>query len=521
LGGVAGGRTTAPGGGATLVAEADESDGTLALYSPALLVLCNLDLDHVDRFASTEEFEGVFRTAISRTRGPLVYCADHPRAAVVAESSGHSPRVSFGFSANADWRIEDWSPEQDGGQRFGVRFPGAPSPVECTLPVPGRHNALNAVAALAAAAQCGLSPALAAEALARHATLPARRFERTGKPDGFTVVSDYAHHPSEIAALVATARGVRHQRIVAVFQPHRYTRTRTFLRDFPKAFAGVDDLVLCPVYAASEDPVPGGTSVDLYAAFRETAFREGAAAEDGRRIPTPVLADSLDSAFSYVASTVLRGDLVLVVGAGNVDSLAPRIAALEPNDAEPPRPAISAFGTKAPVPRFRVVDSTAGLFAAIREARDAGETPAVVGAGTNTLVAATGCRRPVLRLRGEYFSFVEPCSSGETDGTAVIEAGAAWPGQHLLDYCRSLGLSGLEFMAGIPGLVGGWLAMNAGTRAGAFCDAVESVRAVRVADGAETRLSRADLAPAYRSCPGLAGSVAVSVRLRLREADPA
>ncbi len=507
-GGVAGGSFGAA-RRTVLVAEADESDGTLAKYRPAALVLTNLDLDHVDRFGSVDEFEDVFRRAIARTSGPVIYGADHPRASHVAVSSpGGGARASFGFSENADWRVEDWR-GNCGGQSFTLRLPGSSGAaarpvVELRLGVPGRHNALNAAAAIAAAAALGIAPADAAAVLRERASLPARRFERIGSPAGFTVVSDYAHHPSEIAALVATARSLGPERVIAVFQPHRYSRTRTFLRDFPIAFAGLDSLVLCPVYAASEAPVPGGTELDLYAEFR----RQAAAG-----VPAPVLADGLEGAFRYLAATIRPGDLVLVVGAGDVNSLAPRLAAVIPPAEPPAMPAISGYGTRVPVPFFSEIGSEGELRAAVAAARAAGVTPCVVGAGTNTFVAPTGCHVPVFRLRGEEFSFVSRV------GDCELEVGAAYPGVHLLDYCRAFGLSGLEALAGIPGTVGGWLAMNAGTRFGSFCDVVADARVLRLSDGAVLRLGVAELAPGYRECPGLAGCIALSVRLRLVRGD--
>ncbi len=523
-----------------LVAEADESDGTLARYTPALLVVTNVDLDHVDRFPSVEAFEEVFRRAIARTTGPVVFCADAPRASALARASCHAPLVSFGFSEGSDFRILDWSPDGSGGQSFRLAPPPAAAPpVEVHLPVPGRHNALNAAAAIAAAAALGFPPAAAAQALERSAALPARRFERVGSPAGFEVVSDYSHHPSEIRALVETARGVPHKRLVGVFQPHRYTRTKTFLEDFPPAFAGLDALVLCPVYAASEPPLAGGSSADLYAAFRAAAARNAAVAS--RKVemsesrpsdlqdlqtpasaalpPTPVYAESLDDAFAWFAANLREGDLVLVVGAGDVESLAPRIAAMRPADAPPPEPRLSGYGTAAPVARLVEVDSWDELRDVLRAARAAGETPAVVGAGTNTLVAATGCSRTVVRLRPLERTAKPPVDFREDGGAVLVDADAALPGAALLAECRTRGWSGLEALVGIPGTVGGWLAMNAGTRFGSFCDRVETVCAME-ADGTVRLLSRAELAPGYRSCPGLAGRIALAVRLRLDPATP-
>ena len=270
--------------------------------------------------------------------------------------------------------------------------------------------------------------------------------------------------------------------------------------------------MLCPVYAASEAPLPGGTTADLYAAFRAAAAAApGAPAKPGTNepppIPVPVFAESLDDAFAYLASTIREGDLVLVVGAGDVNSLAPRLAAAKPAPEPPPVLLLSAYGTRAPAPGFRIVASLDALRAALAEAREAGTALRVLGAGTNTLVAATGVHGPVARLRGPDFDFIREAGGG-------LEVGAATTGTRLLAHCRAHGLSGLEALVDIPGTVGGWLAMNAGTRFGSFCDRVESVRALGP-DGGERTLGPDDLRASYRACPGLAGFVAVSVTLRL------
>ena len=526
-----------------LVAEADESDGTLALYRPALLVVTNVDLDHVDRFLSVEAFEEVFRRAIAHTDGPVVFCADAPRASALVRASDHAPSVSFGFSDTADFRILDWAPDGAGGQRFRLAPPPAAAPAtEVHLRVPGRHNALNAAAAIAAAAALGFGPEAAARALERAASLPARRFERVGSPAGFEVVSDYSHHPSEIRALVETARGVPHKRLVGVFQPHRFTRTKTFLADFPPAFAGLDELVLCPVYAASEPPLAGGSSADLYAAFRAAARNAAVDRSIGPSVhrsdrtterpndrttgpaagpPVPVYARSLDEAADWFRLNLREGDLVLVVGAGDVDSLAPRIAAMRPAEKPPEALRLSGYGTAAPVARLVEVDSWDELRNVLRAARAAGEEPAVLGAGTNTVVAATGCARTVVRLRALASGSVRqvPVPPDAPDGTVLVDADAAMPGAALLAECRKRGWSGLEALAGIPGTVGGWLAMNAGTRSGSFCDRVETAVAMD-ADGEIAVLPREALRAGYRTCPGLAGRIALAVRLRLDPATP-
>ena len=501
-----------------LVAEADESDGTLARYRPYVAVVTNVDLDHADRFPDVASFEAVFSEAFARTERAVVYCADHPRAAALARASATAARrVSFGFSADADWRLSDWESEPGGTTRFVLSPPaesagGRRRGIAVALPVPGRHNALNAAAAIAAAAFAGVAPEDAAATLSRGAVLPDRRFERVGSPDGFTVVSDYSHHPAEIAALIETARSMAPARLLAVFQPHRYTRTKALLEEFPPAFRGVDSLVLCPVYAASEDPLPGGTAADLYAAFRRHS-----------EAPSPVLAPSLGAAAAFLAAEVRRGDMVLVVGAGNVDSLARPLADVHPQERDDPAPRLSAYGTAAPVPHLREVSTPEELRAALSEARARDLPVAVVASGTNTLVAGTGFRGVLVKLRREGFFFLSPHVEPGTDPDGPVrrlEVGAATPGATLLAYCRSFGLSGLEPMAGIPGQVGGWLAMNAGVRAGSFGDAVESALCIRISDGAQVRLPREELRFSYRSCAGLAGHVALSVRVRLRASAP-
>ena len=289
-----------------LAIEADESDGTLAHYAPETAVITNIEFDHMEHFASKEAMVDCFR-AFARQAKKVVYCTDDPEARRVGKSARG---ISYGLSAGADFSAEIGE-AGPGGTRFAVRDPDGRS-ATVFLPLPGRHNVLNALAALAAAGRCGIALEAAAAALAGFA-LPKRRFEPVAAARGIRVVADYAHHPSEIRALIDAAKQAGAGRIWAVFQPHRYTRTRALGADFPPAFDGVAGVILAPVYAASEPPLEGGTSEDLLKHFWRHA---GAPAE---------LARNLTEAAEFVVARWKPGDWVLVVGAGDVEEVGPML----------------------------------------------------------------------------------------------------------------------------------------------------------------------------------------------------
>ncbi len=505
LGAVAGGNAArCPADDGLLVAEADESDGTLALYTPRTTVLTNLDLDHLEHFRDAEDLENSFRNVLRKTTNRIVFCADHARATAIASEAYAVGSVSYGLNPGADYRIFN-SATTELSCSFMFAKAGEQA-VNVTLGVPGRHNILNAAAAIAAVCENGIGFKEACAALEKTAALPARRFERIGNPEAFIVISDYSHHPTEITALVEAAQNLPHRRIVAIFEPHRYTRTKILLSSFPQAFIGVDHLVLCPVYSASENAICGGTSADLYAEFREKAA-------DNLDIPIPVLAKSLETATAYIRAILQPGDLVLVIGAGDINTIAPEIAAAQPIPVLPRDLRLGAFGTSAIAPRLSAVRDIEELQHTVRS----GDWR-VIGGGTNSFVPATGCHTRLIRLAGSKFDYTRVIQDN-LDGV-VVEVGAAEQGPGFLRFCGERGYSGLEYMAGIPGMCGGWLAMNAGTRFGAFCDAVISVNVVD-GEGAFKTLAAADLNAGYRSCPGLKHCIAVSIRLKLSKSSPA
>jgi UDP-N-acetylmuramate--alanine ligase len=288
-----------------LVIEADESDGTLAHYAPEIAVVTNIEFDHMEHFESEAAMTECFRAFIRQAR-TVVYGADDPEAARLGRGAGG---VSFGLDGDADYRAEVLE-AGPGGTRFSAGLPGGRT-ATVHLPLTGRHNVRNALAALAACETgCGIDMAAACAALGSFA-LPKRRFEPVTEGRGIRVIADYAHHPTEIRALLDAARQAGAARIWAVFQPHRYTRTQALGPAFPPAFAGVDGVILLPVYAASEPPLAGGTSEDLLDQFR----RQGGA-------PVELAADLPDAA-DRIQRRWRAGDWVLLVGAGDIEELGP------------------------------------------------------------------------------------------------------------------------------------------------------------------------------------------------------
>ncbi len=319
---VVGGRVDALGSNARLgttqylVAEADESDRSFLKLSPILAVVTNLDREHMDCYRDMEDVERAFVEFMDRVPfyGAVTACADSARL------KGILPRArrrvfTYGVADDADYRLEflDAGREDGAGQgscfaRFQVVTEAGPlGPFE--LHVPGRHNVLNATAAVAIARQLEVPVEKIAEGL-RHFGGVDRRFQQLGQARGVRVVDDYGHHPTEIQATLAAAREYCKGRIHVVFQPHRYTRTRDLLEEFGGAFAAADTVIVLPIYAASEEPIEGVTAKRLAA-----------------RIAGPRVENAEDFATAVQAATeaAREGDMILTLGAGSVSHLAPEI----------------------------------------------------------------------------------------------------------------------------------------------------------------------------------------------------
>jgi len=518
LGGVAG-----VGAGELLVAESDESDGTLALYHPSVTVLTNIDLDHLEHFDGEAALCGCFRRAVAQTREGVAVCRDNARAWAAAQAAS-VPVLDFGFSEEATLRAVGVAVEP-GAVSFEAVLRGVPLG-RFRLGVSGRHNVLNALGAAAAALLLGHAPEAVFAALpAVCDELPGRRFETIAEAGGVRVVADYAHHPAELAAAVEMAHAQKPSRLLVVFQPHRYTRTRALGAQFPAAFASADEVILLPVYAASEAPLEGGDICDLYAHFRE-------------RLPSlPVrLARTREEVWDYLRCVARPGDLVLVAGAGDVIELADLVRA-DVAAGWPARcgggafeAALSAVGGARAEPfgplatwcffgvggwaRWRVeVESETALAEVLRLCGRHGVPWRFVGAGANAWFSDLGEPGCVIRFAEGV------CREYAVHGEEV-EAGCGWRGPALLDALEREGLSGLEFLEGVPGSVGGWLAMNAGAHGGEIGARVAWIRCLNP-DGEVVILQRDDLKYSYRCCLGLKRRIALACGLRLTRAAPA
>lgn len=313
------------GSGEVFVAEADESDGSLLEYTPNVAIVTNIEADHLDFFGTPQAYVEVFDKFVERLApgGALVVCADDPGAAELADrSAAMGVRVLRYGSAPADGlagSILSWE-QQGTGALAHIQLAGRPHPTAMRLAVPGRHMALNALAALLAAVEAGAPLDSVLDALAGFEGVR-RRFELVGTSGGVRVFDDYAHHPTEVRAALTALRDLVRQgsgvqmgnpgRSIVVFQPHLYSRTKTFAREFADALGTADQVFVLDVYAAREQPLTGIS---------------GASIAEHVSAPVTYLPD-FSSVAQHVADAVRPGDVVVTMGAGDVTMLGPEIIA--------------------------------------------------------------------------------------------------------------------------------------------------------------------------------------------------
>jgi UDP-N-acetylmuramate--alanine ligase len=316
---VVGGKVNGFGGSAKLgkgdymVVEADESDGSFLRITPTIAIVTNIDPEHLDHWKTPEALRQGFVDFVNRVPfyGRAILCIDHPTVQSLLPDV-EARVATYGEGQTADYRAEEID-VSGGAVRFDAFRRGEPLG-RFEVAMVGRHNALNALSVVALGDEMGIPPDTTRAALASFQGVQ-RRFTIRGEAAGVTVVDDYGHHPAEVKATLRGARDAFKRRVVCLFQPHRYTRTRDLLAEFATAFNDAEVLLLTDVYAAGEDPIPGATAASLADAVRACGHR------DVTLVPRAELARA--------AKERLRpGDLVLTLGAGDITAVGPELLEL-------------------------------------------------------------------------------------------------------------------------------------------------------------------------------------------------
>lgn len=510
-----------------IVAEVDESDGTINGFAPEVTVAVNLDWDHADHYAKLADLEAAFAALFARTKGAVFISDTCPLSARIAsrlvecevparaDDAVRRPASTFTFGRTGEYQCHLLS---DIGSGLKLALGGRFSLTEAVVRAQGEFNAANAAAALAAAQHLGAK--IAPDSLAGFAGV--RRRQTLLHASTVKVYEDYAHHPTEIRALLGSLRRAGSGRLVVVFQPHRFTRTAQFKAEFAAALAGADSLYLMDVYAASESPVAGGTSADIYAELRKT----------GAEHHVTYLPGNDAGLLAGLPAALKPGDTLAFVGAGDIDQAArkfvARLQAAEKREA--------AFNEFIVAARMRLTAETKlvvhEMLAAKTTMRVGGPArvyaePAgaedlrhllleanrrdlpvlLLGRGSNLIIPDAGVDGLVISLGHENWQKFEVRPDGR------VWAGAGLRLKNLCGLATKAGLKGFEFLEGIPGSVGGALRMNAGAMGGWMFDVVDEVHLMSLA-GEVRVMKKAEMHYDYRHCDEVQAGIALGAFLR-------
>lgn len=501
------------GEGELFVAEGDESDGTLVKFEPKHAIILNIEAEHLDFYEDLNEIKLVFRQLLEKTSGLSVFCGEDPVATALCRARKNG--ISYGWSREHDFsaNILELRPAQTVYEVFqrGALLGTV------TLGIPGRHNVLNSLAALGFAYSLGVPFEKIKQALESFRGAR-RRFESKFAGSQFQIVDDYGHHPTEIKATLATARALNPQRIVCLFQPHRYSRTQLLKKEFGGAFDDADVLFVTDVYAASEKPLPGisgETIIEEVLAQRPQALCYS----------TPKLLQARD----VIAGKLRPGDLLITLGAGNVHEVGSCLARdlkvaeglMEILNREgggvvklyEPLANHTTFRIGGPAQYWLEPRTIRGFVEAVRYLRGAFIPIRVIGRGSNLLVRDGGIRGAVIHPNKGEFDEVR------VEGNC-IHAAAGVRLKKIASAARNAGLGGFEWMEGIPGNLGGALRMNAGAMGAQIFDQVVSVRFLD-AGGEVKEKTREEMEVHYRNVPELDQHFALSAVLQGHPAEVA
>jgi len=489
--------------GKFFVVEADESDGTLALFAPHASLILNIEEEHLDYYHNIEEIVQVFAALCERTRGPIVYCADDKNAMLLCSHARQA--IGYGLSEVAVYRALDVR-LQNFASRFTVLRHGKLLG-EVALEVPGAQNVSNALGVVALATELGVGWTQIVSALAEFRGA-SRRFEVKYRSADNMVVDDYAHHPTEIKATLAAARNSGWKRVLALFQPHRYSRTKALLGEFASAFHDADEVFITEIYAASEAAMAGVTG---------EAVAEGIRADGHSQVSYEPTLGRLRAA---VNAALEPGDLVITLGAGDIHRVALHLAqslawytelrgqlkegSILKRDEPLHKHTTMRIGGPAQL-WFEPVDED-DLKVGLRFAHERGINVTFIGRGSNLLVRDGGILGLCVHLGRPYFSRIE------IEGEHVTVGAGARLKQIVAD-ARKHDIGGFEFMEGIPGSLGGALRMNAGAMQGWTMEVVESIRSIDLL-GHVHELKKEEMEIHYRSVPHFQNHIAISARLK-------
>jgi UDP-N-acetylmuramate--alanine ligase len=496
--------------GEYFVAEGDESDGTLRCFHPEHSLILNIEEEHLDFYADLAAIEEVFARLIEQTSGTVFYNIDDANTARLCATRKNA--MSFGFSDTADYRGAEVDLHAFSSD-FCVYFRGQKLGA-ATLNAPGGHTVHNALGVIALAVELGI-PFEKIVASLRKFEHARRRFEIKYESERFLLVDDYAHHPTEIRATLKTARATGRKRVLAMFQPHRYSRTKALCTWFGRAFDDADRVVVTEVYPASEPPIPGisgQTIVDQIvkcghrAANYQPRF-ERVHCDIGNSLDVGDLVLSLGAGNIHEQLSILAGDLVIAEKLRTTVGESGEVRLYEPLSKH------TTLRVGGPA-QFWVEPYSEKAFAdLIRFCRDENLPLFAMGRGSNLLVRDGGIRGVVVHLSGGDFGKIEVNGSEITAGAGVKLREVAYA-------ARAASLGGLEWMEGIPGTVGGALRMNAGAMG---AQTFENVARVRYLDteGNSHGKKRDELEVFYRRFPLLENNFAISATFRAQPSERA
>jgi len=481
------------GKGPEIVIEADESDSSFLNFSPAMEIITNAEEEHMDHFKTKERMEAAYRDFLRRLPpdGEWFGCAEDEGVVRLAGEKIR-PSVLYGFDcARCDFYATDIVECPKG--RRGVSFAAWEGPRRLgrvEMKIVGRHNVLNALAAVGVGQRLGIPFETIAAALGKYEGA-SRRFDVKYEDDAFLVVDDYAHHPTEIQKTLEAAKALGKKRIVALFQPHRYSRTEAFLDAFGKSFVDADKLFVTDIYAASETPRPDVSGDRVFEAVQKAGHK------DVTFVRRAELAAS-------VSKAIKPGDLVIALGAGDIYEVAKelsdflkkrvlhhfsgvqgRVIGGEPLSRH------TTLKVGGPAEFWIEPEDTEDLKKVLAICQENRIPVTIFGSGSNILPSDEGLKGAVIHLAAPYFKKIW------TEGGRII-ARAGVPNSLFIQYALEQGFGGCEFLLGIPGCVGGAVAMNAGSH-GQSIDAFLRTVSVMGLDGRERVLKKDEVPFSYRS----------------------